>query len=105
MKLKDEKLDPTDAYESDWAGGDPTQLTPVRLDGSGQPAVGLIGRADARNLIAIGPVFHGQEAGLGPVPPTGTDHTKILGGAFNPDQAVAPAGGGRVASVGLGSLR
>jgi hypothetical protein len=106
MKVKDGKLDPSDSHESDWAGAGQNEANAVRLDGGGRPAVGLCGKTDARHLIAIGPVFRGQEAGLGPVPPLGTRHTNILGGAFNPEfQDVAPAGGVLVGlEAGLGKF-
>ena len=34
----------------------------------------------------MGLVFQGQESGLGPVPPPGTRHTQIVGGAYEPVQ-------------------
>ena len=106
MKLTGGKLDPADAYESEWAGSSPPGMTPVKLTANGAPAVGLIGRTDDRHMIAIGPVFRGQEAAVGPVPPPGTRATQILGGAFNPEfQDVGPPGALLIGlHVGLGKF-
>jgi hypothetical protein len=107
MKIKDGKLDPTDAYESEWAGGDPNELRPVKLTGiKGAPGVGLFGRADEKNLIAIGVVFRGQEKMIGAVPPAGTKATPIHGGGFDPEFLdAAPAGALLVGlHVGLGKF-
>ncbi|HEX3148383.1 MAG TPA: serine protease [Gemmataceae bacterium] len=107
MKIKDGKLDPTDAYESEWAGGNPMELRPVKVTGmNGAPGVGLIGRADEKNLIAIGVVFRGQETMIGAVPPPGTKATPIHGGGGDPEFLdTAPAGGLLVGlHIGLGKF-
>jgi len=105
MKLKDGKLDPKDAYESDWCGNNP-HIVAGKIDGGGAPVVGFTGRADEKNLLALGPVFKGEEAGLGPVPPPGSKATQILGGGGDPEfQDVAPKGGLLVGlEVGLGKF-
>jgi S1-C subfamily serine protease len=106
MKLKDGRLDTTDAYESEWAGGSPKELVPVKLTFGTAPAVGLIGRADDKNLIAIGTVFRGQEGMIGAVPPPGTRHTPIHGGGGDPEfQQITPADSQFVGlHVGLGKF-
>ena len=43
MKLKGSALDPSDSYQSDWIGGD--SGTAKRLDGGGQPFLGLFGKS------------------------------------------------------------
>jgi S1-C subfamily serine protease len=93
MKVKDKRLDTADSYESDWAGGSPAELQATKLDGGGMPAVGLVGRADDRNLIALATVFRGQEDAVGVFPPAGTKHTPIIGGGDMEFQDVAPDGG------------
>jgi hypothetical protein len=105
MKVKDGKLDPKDAYESDWCGNNPYMVA-GKIDGRGAPVVGFTGRADEKNLLAIGPVFKGQEAGMGPVPPAGSKATQILGGGGDPEfQDVAPKAGHLVGlEVGLGKF-
>jgi S1-C subfamily serine protease len=93
MKLKDKRLDTKDSYESEWAGSSPPEMQATRLEGGGMPGVGLVGRADANNLIAIATVFRGQEEAIGPVAPTGTKQTQIVGGGNQEFQDTAPAGG------------
>ena len=43
LKIKAPALDPADSYQSDWCGG--TTGTMKRLDGGGQPLVGLYGKS------------------------------------------------------------
>jgi S1-C subfamily serine protease len=93
MRIKGKRVDPADSYESDWAGSSPPEMQASRLEGGGQPAVGLIGRADDKNLIAIATVFRGQEDAVGVFPPAGMRHTPIFGGGPEEFQDVAPAGG------------
>jgi S1-C subfamily serine protease len=106
MKVKDGRLDPTDAYESEWFGDNPATRQANKLEGGGSPIVGLVGRADENNLIAIGAVFKGQEKGMGPVPPPGTKPTQIQGGAFDPEfLEVGPDGSLLVGlEIGLGKF-
>jgi hypothetical protein len=54
MKVKaDGKLDPTDSYDSPWAGS-PLDGSQVKLDGGGAPAVGIAGRTGGRGLTGFG---------------------------------------------------
>ena len=45
MKLKGSALDPSDSYQGDWIGGDKNKDGAKRLDGGGQPFVGLYGKS------------------------------------------------------------
>jgi hypothetical protein len=62
MRVKaDGKLDPKDAYESEWVGNRMGGSGPTKLGGDGTPAVGVVGRAGAEQVSAIGLVFQGRE--------------------------------------------
>jgi S1-C subfamily serine protease len=74
MKLKGDKLDAKDAYESDWIGtNSPRPANKIEGD---TPFIGIVGRTDEpkANLVGIGLLPRGLEN-----PPT-----KIMGGAFDP---------------------
>lgn len=61
MKVKDDgKLDPKDAYESEWLGNK-TGGSPGKLTGDGTPVVGLLGREARDAITAIGLMFQGKE--------------------------------------------
>lgn len=49
----DGRLDPSDAYESNWIGGRGGG-PPMRLDGNGTPVIGVIGRANMRDMTGLG---------------------------------------------------
>jgi hypothetical protein len=58
MKIDDEKLDPSDSYETNWFGsGDGNDA--ALLTGEGTPVVGVLGRQKG-NLTAFGLVFKGD---------------------------------------------
>jgi len=61
MKVKDGKLDPSDAYESEWVGQKDTKQ-PTRIGGDGTPVVGIAGRGGEREVNGFGLLFKGQEA-------------------------------------------
>jgi hypothetical protein len=62
MKVTDGKLDPSDAYESDWVGWQGNKQPRV-LTGGGMPAVGIVGRGSEREVNGLGLVFNGQARG------------------------------------------
>ncbi len=66
MKVADGKLDPKDAYESEWVGTD-EKKTPTKLGGDGTPVVGIVGKSNPRDLTGMGLLFKGQE-GFDPNP-------------------------------------
>jgi hypothetical protein len=79
MKVVDGKLDPKDAYESDWVGYVGTKR-PGKLGGDGTPVIGIVGRAGDRDLNGLGLLFKGQEGfdpGRPPAAVAGKD--KIIG--------------------------
>ena len=59
MRVKGDRLDPADAYESEWAGwkGAPK---PTKLGGDGTPVVGIILKKNDRHLTGIGVLFRGK---------------------------------------------
>jgi hypothetical protein len=61
MKVVDDKLDPTDSYESSWYGnpGRPDEMN--LITGEGAPAIGILGRQGRRDLNALGLVFKQPE--------------------------------------------
>ena len=56
MKIKDGKLDPSDAYDSDWVGWNGNKV-PRRVSGDGAPVIGIAGRATERELNGFGLLF------------------------------------------------
>jgi hypothetical protein len=54
------KLDPKDAYESEWLGWN-GNVKAVKVLGDGTPAVGFAGRARDKDVLGIGLLFKGQE--------------------------------------------
>jgi hypothetical protein len=57
MKVADDKLDPTDTYESAWFGNEGKGEEQNLLTGEGAPAIGILGRQGRRDLNALGLVF------------------------------------------------
>jgi S1-C subfamily serine protease len=55
MRIKGDKLDPSDSYESEWLG-DPRPGRKTVLTGNGRPVVGIIGKAKENNT-GIGLLF------------------------------------------------
>ena len=53
MKDAQGRLDPNDAYESNWIGG-MGGIQPVRLSGEGSLVIGLIGRANKKDITGLG---------------------------------------------------
>jgi hypothetical protein len=53
MKIDNGQLDPNDAYESAWIGGNGGG-PPVRLGGTGTPAIGIAGKANNRDMTGLG---------------------------------------------------
>jgi hypothetical protein len=66
MRIKGDRLDPKDAYESEWIG-DSRQGGRTVLGGEGRPVVGLHGSKNKENTTGIGLVFDRKLAA--PVPP------------------------------------
>ncbi len=60
MKVVDGKLDPKDSYESEWVGWNGNKQ-PGKIEGDGKPAVGIVGRANAKDVTGLGLLFKGQE--------------------------------------------
>jgi len=56
MRVKDGKLDPDDAYESDWIG-DRTGGSETTLKGNGTPVTGIVGKASNTECLGLGLVF------------------------------------------------
>jgi S1-C subfamily serine protease len=59
MKVTDGKLDPADAYESEWVGTD-EKKTPTKQGGDGTPVVGIVGKSSAKEMTGMGLLFKGQ---------------------------------------------
>lgn len=92
MKVKDGKLDPGDAYDSEWIGGG-NPPPPTRLGGTGAPVVGIIGKTNKTSLLALGLVLQagkdGPVAGNGPDPmPGGAIANPAPNQFFNGDVAL-----------------
>ena len=66
MKIKGAALDPADSYQSEWLGSKSGSLK--RLDGGGQPLVGLYGHAE-KDLNALGIFVKKTENSAGTLPP------------------------------------
>ena len=114
MKVKDGKLDPTDKYESDWAGAkDGLGQGPTTVGGKGELALGLILKSNPLCLSGIG-LSYGDGAKNDPVgaaptpvaasPKGGVVAPVIAGGKTDPEfRDPIPAGGALVGlEVGLG---
>jgi S1-C subfamily serine protease len=95
MKVKDGRLDPADAYESEWVGGN-GKGQPTRLGGDGTPVVGIVGRG-TDEVRGLGLLFKGQERFDADGPPRPEDRGKvpyIFGSIRDPMfKTVGPAGG------------
>lgn len=60
MKIADGKLDPKDSYQSQYVGSDEKKdLT--KLGGDGTPVIGIVGRANDKDLTGFGLLMKGQE--------------------------------------------
>jgi uncharacterized protein (TIGR03067 family) len=68
MRIKGDRLDPADAYESDWVG-DPRPSGKILVSGLGRSVVGLFGSKNKDNTTGIGLVFE-RGTGSGTTPPT-----------------------------------
>jgi S1-C subfamily serine protease len=101
MKVVGGKLDPKDAYESEWVGYNGNKR-PTRIGSDGTPVVGIAGRGSDREVNGLGLLFKGQEAFDPNTPPrddqqvrtvaTGKEPT-ILGTIRDPQfKTVGPAG-------------
>ncbi len=62
MKVDDDKLDPTDTYESTWFGNDGRAEEHNLITGEGVPAIGILGRQGRRDLNALGLVFKSDKS-------------------------------------------
>jgi S1-C subfamily serine protease len=60
MKVVDGKLDAADSYESEWVGSDEANKTLTKL-GDGTPVIGVVGRVNDKEMVAMGVLFKGQE--------------------------------------------
>jgi hypothetical protein len=60
MKVKDGKLDPKDSYESEFVGSDEKKPT-TKVGGNGVPVVGIVGKANDKDMTGMGLLFKGQE--------------------------------------------
>jgi S1-C subfamily serine protease len=66
MKVKGDRLDPADRYESEYVGSDEKKPL-TRLGGDGTPVIGIVGKTNARDLTGLGLLLKGQE-GFTPKP-------------------------------------
>jgi hypothetical protein len=89
------RLDPQDSYESDWIGG-MGGGGPERLGGDGSPVIGIIGKANVKDMTGLGLLMK----------PPAEVKSKIQGGGFDPEFADrAPEGGLLVGfEIGLGKF-
>jgi hypothetical protein len=62
MKVDDDKLDPTDTYESAWFGNAAQEEEKNSITGDGVQAIGILGRQGSRNLNALGLVFKQEKS-------------------------------------------
>ena len=53
MRVRDGRLDPTDAYDSEYVGG-PGGGGPTKLGGDGSPVVGIVGKASPTEAGGLG---------------------------------------------------
>lgn len=60
MKVKDGKLDPKDSYDSKYVGSDEKKAL-TKIGGDGTPVVGIVGKANDKDLTGFGLMFKGQE--------------------------------------------
>ena len=106
MRVVSGKLDPADAYESEWVGSTNSGGRNVKLPGDGTPVIGIVGKADDKECTGLGLLFDkstavatatpdqkppvGNAAANNVVQPdrrevTTSGATKILGGAGKPE--------------------
>ena len=79
MKIADGKLDPKDAYESEWIGGKGGG-GPVKIGGDGTLVVGILVKANAKDVSGFGLIYTDtNKPGLDGPWPAGKP-TKIQGG-------------------------
>ena len=60
MKVANGKLDPKDSYESKYVGSDEKKPL-TKLGGDGTPVVGIVGKANDKDLTGFGLLLKGQE--------------------------------------------
>jgi len=124
MRVVNGRLDPSDSYESEWVGSNgPAPATKYLSDGV--PVVGLVGRANAKDVTGVGLLFQGQETAAavaavpGKVAPPAPSMTKpptlpaatlpvgkeptIFGGAFDPIFTDAAPDGGLLVGFEIGT--
>ncbi|QJX00201.1 S1C family serine protease [Frigoriglobus tundricola] len=89
MKEANGKLEPADAYESDWAGA-AIGLGPLKVGGTGELARGVSGRKAATTLSAVGLVF-GDVGRLEPAPPSAPAPGAMVGDKPAADVGIAAA--------------
>jgi S1-C subfamily serine protease len=102
MKVADGRLDPKDSYESEWIGTN-TGLGPVKLGGTGEAALGLIGKSNPNTASGIGLLYKDTEL-KGPI--AANRGPRIQGGGGSPEfRDHTPEGGLLVGlEVGLGKF-
>lgn len=61
MKVADGKLDAADSYESEWVGSEEANKTLTKLGGDGTPVLGVVGRVNDKEMVAMGVLLKGQE--------------------------------------------
>jgi hypothetical protein len=61
MRIKDDRLDPTDAYESEWLGGK-GGAGPKRLGGDGRQVLGVLARQNGNKCTGLGLSFAESDA-------------------------------------------
>ncbi|AWM36268.1 Serine protease Do-like HtrA [Gemmata obscuriglobus] len=106
MKVVDGKLDPKDSYESERLGGPggPGGREPVRVGGDGTLVVGLLARANHKDVTGLGLIYPDtNKPGLDAPWPRGLP-TQIQGGGGDPEfREVGPEGSVLVGlEVGVG---
>jgi hypothetical protein len=113
MKVKDNHLDPNDVYYSPWIGG-PGGNGPTTLGGDGKTVIGIIGRKNEKNIIALGlqfgeppmDLFPTVDESKLPAPPRIPKAPRFIGGWNDPEfREECPNNGILVGfDIGLGGL-
>ena len=92
MKVVDGKLDPKDAYESEWIGG-MGGGGPVKIGGDGTPVVGVLVKSNGQSASGLGLIYTDtNKPGLDGPWPAGKP-SKMQGGGADPEfREAGPAG-------------
>ncbi len=109
MKIAGARLDPKDSYESAWVGANIGPAA-VKLGGTGESALGLIGKSNATTASGLGLLYKEVKAPEvklpGPAAKAGDRGPRIQGGPFDPEyrDATPPNGALVGLEIGLGKF-